>query len=137
MLTPARSSERRIAFRFSSGSPWKYSMCWMPASGYLRLGGIVVGSRCTGRMCPLRSLASTTSLATLCEWTADSVTISSRTLAPSSALTISSPHSVAPSMPPWSIQSDDAGRAQLRGQLEDAVLVLARVADEYVCLRSH
>ena len=56
-------------------------------------------------MLPLRSLASTTSLLTLCEWTADSVTIRSRTFALSSALTISSPHIVAPSMPPTSIHS--------------------------------
>jgi hypothetical protein len=105
IVTPIRSSDRMMTFRFSSGSPWKYSMCWMPARGYLRLGGICVGSRCTGRMCPLRSLASTTSFATLCERTADSVTMSSSTFALSSAWTISSPHMVAPSMPPTSIHS--------------------------------
>jgi hypothetical protein len=100
-----RSSERRMTFRLSSGSPWKYSMCWMPASWYLKPAGIWVGSRCTGRMWPLRSLVSTTSLATLCELTAAGVTMSRRTLALSSALTISSLHMVAASIPPTSIHS--------------------------------
>ncbi len=80
-------------------------MCWMPASGYFRLAGIVVGSRCTGRMWPLRSLVSITSLATLWDATDDGVTTSRRTLAFSMALTIDSPQSAAPSMPPWSIQT--------------------------------
>ena len=55
-------------------------------------------------MFPLRSLVSITSFATLWELTADGETISSSTFAPSSARTMDSPQSAAPSMPPWSIQ---------------------------------
>jgi hypothetical protein len=74
-----------------------------------------------------RSLVSMTSLATLCDCTADGVTISSSTFAPSSAFTTLAPqrgidaalaiHRLTPAAQP--------GR-----EIEDARLVLARIAQE-------